>query len=242
MNKLMMGKLPKKEDSRNLKFAKYLSGTLPAIPKQYIGYKILTKWGMMLNDKIGDCTIAGAGHLINAWTSGKTIPPDYIIQKVYSDISGYDPTTGNKDDGCVELDVLNYWHKTGINGDTIGAFAEVNIKKEADIKAALYLFNGLYIGVNLPSSAEYQFQKGEPWKVVKGAQIVGGHCIVLVAYDETYYYAVTWGDIVKIEKAWLKKYMDEAYAIISQDYIQGGKTLQGYNIPALTTDMRLISK
>ena len=238
---LKLGKLPKKKDKRNLKFAKYLTGTLPVIPTKVDYTAGITAWGMMLNDKLGDCTIASEGHLILAWTGGKTIVPDSVIGSVYSRNSGYDPKTGKNDNGCVELDVLNDWHKNGVGDDKIVAFTEVNIKREAEIKAAIYLFNGIYIGVALPRSAEEQFNTGKPWTVVKGSQIIGGHSVIIVGYDDQYYFIVSWGRIVKAERAWLKKYMDEAYAIISNDYFIGNKTAEGYDLEALNADLQLIS-
>jgi hypothetical protein len=239
---LKLGKLPKRNDPRTLMFARYLNvANLPIIPKSVDYSAGITDWGMMLNDKIGDCAIAGPGHLIEAWTVGAKIIPDSEILKTYSAISGYDPLTGRNDSGCVLLDVLNFWRNKGIMDDKIGAFAEVDIKDENDIKAAIYLFNGLNIGVAIPESAEQQFSKGQPWKVVKNSNIVGGHCIILVGFDSKYYYAVTWGKVVKIEKAWLKKYMDEAWAIISQDYIFNGKTKQGFLSDQLIEDLKLIA-
>ncbi len=241
MKRYRLGKLPKKYDSRNLQFAKYLKlAVLPPIPTKIDYSDGITGWGMMLNDKIGDCTIAAVGHLIEAWSGGKTIVPDLTIQNVYSAISGYDPVTGKNDNGCAELDVLNYWYTTGVNGDKIGAFAEVNINNPVDINTALYLFNGLYIGVNLPASAEQEFENNQPWVVVNGSPIEGGHAIIIVGYDQTYYYAVTWGAIVAIDPTWISTYMDEAYAIISNDYIVGTKTLEGFDIAALTADLNLI--
>ena len=236
-----LGKHPKKQDSRNLQFSKYIKTTvLPPVPAVVDYSDKITQWGMMLNDRIGDCTIAAAGHLIEEWTDGKTIVPDSTITSVYSFISGYDPVTGKNDNGCAELDVLNYWHNNGINNDKIGAFTEVDIKKPVDIKTALYLFNGLYIGVNLPESAQNEFQENLPWTVVQGSPIEGGHAIILTGFDSKYFHAVTWGALVSIEPAWLSKYMDEAYAIISNDYFSGAKTLEGFDIASLMSDLNLI--
>ena len=236
-----LGKLPKKSDSRNLQFSKYLkAGVLPHVPSTVDYSDKISQWGMMLNDTIGDCTIAAAGHLIEAWSDGKIIVPDPTIQSVYSAISGYDPVTGKNDNGCAELDVLNYWHNTGINNDKIGAFTEVDIKNTTDIKTALYLFNGLYIGVSLPESAPDEFHENVPWTIVPGSPVEGGHAIILVGFDRHYFYAVTWGAIVSIVPAWLTKYMDEAYAIISNDYFTGAKTAEGFDIASLTNDLKLI--
>ena len=71
----------------------------------------------MGNDKIGDCTCAAAGHLIMEWTSlaqpKMFTPTDPQIVAAYSAITGYNPKTGANDNGAAELDVLNYWRKTG---------------------------------------------------------------------------------------------------------------------------------
>jgi hypothetical protein len=95
--------------------------------------------------------------------------------------------------------------------------------------------------VALPESAENQFRQNKPWKIVKGSQIMGGHCIILIGYDSKYYYAVTWGQVVKIERTWLFKYMDEAYPIISKDYLLNDKTVAGFNMTQLQQDLKLIA-
>jgi hypothetical protein len=241
MIKYKLGKLPKKEDKRNLPFGKYLKSDIAPAPLTADYSYGLKNWGMMLNDSIGDCTIAAAGHEIESWTQGKEIVPDSIIQKVYSDISGYDPSNGNNDNGCCELDVLNYWNKKEINGDKIGAFSEIDLTKPDQIKQGLYLFNGLYIGIQCPDSAQKQFENNEVWTVVPGATIEGGHAIILVGFDEKYFYGVSWGSLITIDPEFITTYMDEAYAIIDKDYLTGDKTAEGFDIETLVADIKAIS-
>ena len=57
----LMGKLPKKEDRRNLQLSKYLI-ELPEPPEEHDQTKGQENWGMMANDRAGDCTCAAAGH------------------------------------------------------------------------------------------------------------------------------------------------------------------------------------
>jgi len=242
---LYTGKQTPRIDKRTLKLAKYVSIHLE-YPEKVDYSSGIQEWGMMLNDKIGCCTIAGPAHLIMSWTCGKVIIPDEEILKTYQWFTYYDPISGRNDTGCNMLDVHNYWNNIGIAGRKSGAYASVGMN-EADIKTALYLFNGLNIGVALPDSAETQFMQGKPWKIVKHAQLSGGHCIALVPiYDTKYYYGVTWGKLVQIEKTWLEKYMmdnreGEAYAVISEDYITGGKTKQGFDMDTLINDLKLIA-
>ena len=243
MNNLKLGKLPKKEDSRNLKFAKYFTGTLPPIPMPIDHSEGITDWGMMLNNSIGDCAIAGPAHMIKAWcakTTGYT-PTDAEVLKAYSDISGYNPKTGSNDNGCAMLDVMKYLKNTGIGGHKIGAFVEVDIKNMQEILAGLYLFHGLDAGYQLPESAMKQFQNNQPFTIEKRAKIAGGHCMPILKADNNWFYPITWAKEVEANYAWIIKYMDECYVVISQDYFNGTKTAEGFDFATLTTDLALVS-
>jgi hypothetical protein len=73
-----LGKHPVRHDPRTLLMAKYvLPGLPPPPPTQDWGSKVGANWGMMGNDKIGDCTCAAAGHLVMDWTAntGKEVAP-----------------------------------------------------------------------------------------------------------------------------------------------------------------------
>ena len=60
---MKLGKLAPVHDPRTLMLANYLTpDTLPAVPAKYYYAKNIkaSAWGMMNNDKIGDCTCAAA--------------------------------------------------------------------------------------------------------------------------------------------------------------------------------------
>ncbi|MGZ4001578.1 MAG: hypothetical protein ACXVIY_13145, partial [Mucilaginibacter sp.] len=63
---MKLGKSAPIHDPRTLLLANYIKTGLPPAPVQYTYASNIgpTKWGMMDNDKIGDCTCAAAGHLI----------------------------------------------------------------------------------------------------------------------------------------------------------------------------------
>jgi hypothetical protein len=243
MNKYKYGKNPKRHDNRTAQFKDFKTIDL-VLPTTIDHTEGIVDWGMMLNDQIGDCAIAAPGHAIMEWTkpTQEVVPTDEQILEAYSEISGYNPKTGANDNGCNMLDVLNHWRNTGIAGHKIGAFVEVDIKNVNEIREALYLFHGIYVGVNLPDSAMKQFEENVPWTVVKRSKIDGGHAILLVFSDANLYKFVTWGKTQPANLAWVLKYMDEAYAIISQDYFNGTKTAEGYDIPALTAYLKQVTK
>jgi hypothetical protein len=93
-----LGCKAKKIDSRTLKMAKYLASGLPPAPPSVDWTKSITVWGMMLNDQLGCCTIAGLGHAIQTWVSNASMPnadtlnvTDAEILKGYEDFDEYNP-------------------------------------------------------------------------------------------------------------------------------------------------------
>lgn len=247
--KLKLGKQAARHDPRTLLLASYLTPALPAPPPKLDLTKKVKSWGMMDNDQIGDCTCAAAGHLIMEWTANAATkmvtPTDQQIVAAYSAITGYNPITGANDNGAVEIDVLNYWRQTGIAGDKIGAYVALEPANHAHIMDAVYIFEGCYIGLQLPLSAQSQVKNHQPWSVPPGGATGsgakgswGGHAVPVVAYDSRGVTVVTWGALQQMTWSFWEAYCEEAYAIISTDYLTGEqKTPQGFNLEQLQADL-----
>jgi hypothetical protein len=202
-------------------------------------------WGMMANDHLGDCTIATAGHLLLSWpacTAGQ--PPaiaDDAIVAAYSAVSGYDPATEANDNGCVVVDVLEYWRTTGIAGNKIGGYVRVDPANWTHVEQAIHLFGGLYLGVNLPRAAQDQTEQGSTWTVpgVWSGWILGGHAVPVVAYSPQYLWCVTWGQLQAMTWDWFTRYTEEAYAIVDAAWIgPDGKAPSGLDFSTLTADLQ----
>src|SRR5215469_3634016 len=75
---MKLGRKAIKTDSRTLALGNYLTPTLPPPPPAKDWTCGISDWGVMLNDKLGDCTIAGVGHAIQVWSAclGKEITVD----------------------------------------------------------------------------------------------------------------------------------------------------------------------
>ena len=258
-----LGKKAPRFDKRTLKLEHYLQSTkLPPTPASLSWSGAFTNWGMMKNDSVGDCTCAGAGHAIQIWTYnanyGQAVTiPDAEVLKAYTAITaeenngqGYNPQTGANDNGCVEIDVLNYWRQTGIGGHKIDAYAFVNPFHPQMIREAIMLFGGVYIGLSLPITAQDQIDQGVPWSVPRTGPTGnaapgswGGHCVFIDSYDPKYLTCVTWGALQKMTWNFWYCYCDEAYAIISKDFIeQSGKSPSGFDMAALTADLTAVTK
>jgi len=248
--KLKLGKQAARYDPRTLLLASYITPALPVPPATCdLAQKVGGSWGMMANDQIGDCTCAAAGHLIMEWTAnaGKKMvtPTDKQIIAAYSAITGYNPTTGANDNGANEIDVLNYWRQTGIAGDQIGAYVALEPANHTHIMDSVYIFEGCYIGLQLPISAQSQVQNHQPWSVPPGGATGdgkpgswGGHAVPVVAYDTRGVTVVTWGALQTMTWSFWETYCEEAYAILSSDYLTGEQTSpQGFNMQQLQTDL-----
>ena len=91
---------------------------------------------------------------------------------------------------------------------------------------AVYIFEGCYIGLQLPVSAQGQKNLGGPaardFRTGR-ARFLGGHAVPVVSYDAQGLTVVTWGQLLRMTWPFWEAYCDEAYAIISSDYLNKTK-------------------
>lgn len=201
----------------------YSVGKLPAPPAsvEYGGSIQPTGWGELGNADVGDCTMAGAAHLLMAFDA--EVAEKDAIPSEQQVVNEYFRLSGGVDSGLNETDVLTTWHRSGLwGGQKIAGFAPVEPKNITELHQAIALYGGAYLGIACPDSAQEQFREGKPWTVVPGAKIEGGHCIVAVGYDATSVHCVTWGAEIEVTYPFLAKYMDEAWAVLSHQYVEAG--------------------
>lgn len=242
-----LGKLPPRHDPRTLQLSKYLDvSKLPPPPPAVDYAAAIDDWPMMKNDTVGDCTCATAGHMIEQWTTYAQkpfTPDDGAIIGAYSAITGYDPVTGLNDNGAVILDVLNYWRRRGIARHQILAYVGLEPGNHIELKDAVAIFGSCYLGLALPISAQHQ----AVWAVPPGGRIGtgapgswGGHAVPVVAYDIRGLTVVTWGELKRMTWTFLDAYCDEAYAVLSNDWINTMTkvAVNHLNLAALREDLR----
>jgi hypothetical protein len=244
-SQMRLGRKAIKTDSRTLMMANYLKPTLQPPPPAVDWTKGITSWGMMLNDTLGCCTIAGAAHAVQVWsanTGGEVTVPDPTILSYYEQWDGYVPGQPNTDSGGVELDVLNNWQKNGFADRKLLAFADPKPSNLVEIKQSIHMFGGVYIGVALPNTA----QKQDVWDVVKtgGADAKpgswGGHCVFVPKYDEHGFTCITWGALKTMTLAFWEKYCDEAHTLLSEVWITAKGSPAGFDQAQLQADLNTI--
>jgi hypothetical protein len=191
----------------------------------------------------GDCAWAGPAHEImeSAKNSSRTVPPFTCLNILnqyaeYLGLADAAALTASNDQGSDVRDVLTWRQQKGLldtegNVYKIGAFVSLELGNFQNLYEALYLFENVGIGINFPESAMDQFNAGQEWTVVNGAQIEGGHYIPLVGHpSSSVWTVVTWAQRQTVSQAFLAKYVDEAWAYIDAErYNQvTGKTLQNF--------------
>jgi len=108
------------------------------------------------------------------------------------------------------------------------------------VQEAVSLFGGLSLGLNMPLSA--QAQTGHTWEVVPGPDSVpgswSGHCVLVCGYTATTVYVVTWGAIQAVTWEFLATYGDEAYVMLSADWMKAsGRSPSGFAWAKLQADL-----
>ena len=198
----------------------YSNGPLPAPPAEVNYYD-----GLSLpidgNDTYGDCVAAGMAHCVAVWDS--EVKENLHVPDQKEVVDTYFTLTGGIDSGLNESSVLTTWTKNELMGHTIAAFAPVSCTSVAEIHQSVAFYGACMFGIQCPDSAQQQFAANEPWTVVPGAQVEGGHCIVAVGYDQRYVYCATWGGIAPVSYPFLSKYLDEAWAVIPDAFVKAGK-------------------
>jgi len=241
-----LGKLPVRTDVRTLRLPRYVDLTkLPPPPDTLDLTQSVREWPMYANDRIGDCTTAAAGHMIEAWTaasSGRAVEiTERSVLTAFDAVKVVDPRTG--EEGAVELDVLRYWRKVGIGDHRIGAYTSVPIHDPTLVRTGAWIFGGLYIGLSLPLSA--QTQAVWDWTgTLSGDSLPGswgGHAVDVVRYDAEGLTVVTWGRLQTMTWSFWDRYCDESYCIIATDFLRGDVAPNGFDLATLNADLALVS-
>jgi hypothetical protein len=245
MSPLRFGKHPPRVDYRTLLFKDYLTPLLPPPPASYdvlpVVYNNLNindpaqLFPIDSNDSLSDCTIAAVAHAItvyNGLISKNNIWDNQDVVKLY-----YQLTKG-VDSGLVELDVLNYWQSNLINGDQILAFTSIQLSNHQNIKQAIKLFGGVYVGFRVQQNCIQDFDNKQPW--TPGPLTNDGHAVFATGYDENGVTVLTWGSTQQGTWDWWDACVDEAYAILPPEANNPGYA-PGYDIAQLKADLDAVA-
>jgi hypothetical protein len=211
----------------------YLMRTLPPPPAScdYSPKASTALAEMYLNNQLGDCVIAGIGHVVGVLTgnAGKAfLYNNAEIVALYSAIGGYVPGNPSTDRGCDEQTALNYWQRNGApkGSHQIAGWMSVNGADPTEYRTALWLFENLYFGLELPDKwlDPEPNASGFTWDVAGPPNPQNGHCVVGAGYSPKGVKIATWGMLGTLTDAAIAKYATkvgegELYTVVSHDSI-----------------------
>jgi len=214
-----------------LKLSDYIRSELAnppaAISRPHPGFQ----WGMLANDKIGDCVIAMMLHSIEDFHLDAGAPPpaftDADAITIYSAITGYNPNDPSSDRGTDESAAMLHWEHPGLqttdNGThTIVATVAVDPSNLNECRIAIDEFVDLQIGIALPITAQGQTE----WTVVGDGKTGnsapgswGGHGIPYREYDAETFKCVTWGAELLLTVPFHQDYAQEGHVVVTQEML-----------------------
>lgn len=188
-----------------------------------------------LNDQLGDCVIAGGYHVVGVETGNAGnlfTATDKQLTADYSAIGGYVPGEPNTDNGCDEVTALNYWTENGFaDGTKLLGWLAVDPGNKQEVTAAMYLFENLYFGIELPDKwiNPMPDTSGFTWNVAGSPDPQNGHCVVGVGYNSNGVTIDTWGLLGTLTWNAITKYCSKKsggslYVMLTPDQLQIGQT------------------
>lgn len=190
-----------------------------------------------------NCVIACMAHLGGVFlgnAGGKLYLTSAQIIDLYSAIGGYIPGDPNTDQGADIQTALNYWVKSGLLPTNkpphkIKAWMAVDPTNIQEMQTAIWLFENLVFGVNLPDAWVNPFpsSNGFVWDVAGAPDNSNGHCICGVGFGSTGYShkgieIATWGMLGNLTYEAIAKYLvhsagGELYTVLSQEILDKAK-------------------
>jgi hypothetical protein len=231
---------------------KYLGANLPTAPDSfnYFDSSAAAQSDILGNSTLGDCTAAGACHIVESVTAAAGAPA--LLQtadaiKFYSLSTGYDPNNPASDQGGDEVVCCSTWRDKGLDGNgghAIVGWLAIDPTNAALVKSCCYVFGGtLYFGIELdsswPSSVQgngYVWSGGTP-------NPSDGHCVVGGGADDTGVKINSWGFIGTITYPTIAQYCADSaggnlFVILTKDILNQAqqKAPDGFDWPTLLAD------
>lgn len=230
----------------------YVAGSLPKPPPS-VAVPVVPNpgsagggglWGMDGNDSKGNCGIAGLNHGFRA-DAALVKAKGYVPATAAQCLSYYATYDHNQDVGVVLSAYLTYVQKNKFYGSTIEGFAPVGYSDIPTLQFCIANYGFAYVGINV-TDAMMQACEGATWQpwtqAMLSSPLDGGHCVILVGYDDEFLYCVTWGGVQKITYGAWHGMSDEAWAVITGTQVAANGDGRGVNLAALKSDISKLSK
>jgi len=183
---------------------------------------------MYMNDQEGCCVFSSKGHMFGVLTANDDDSPGVAVATDQEIHTQYRSVCGPGDNGCNIEAVFDYLKRDGMlmNGvrHKIDEYVPIDHTNKDLVKAAIYAFGNLTLGINLPNA----WLNAAIWDTTS-TRIVGGHDVQSVGYSELPQvvgytaagvkisswgrtYIITWAAFLS------NRWIDEAYVCLAPDW------------------------
>lgn len=163
-----------------------LKSILKAVPEHPLSVDYLANlsgWKLLGNNKYGDClavTWANSRRFISAMLGTEYYP---TLEQVLAVYETQNPRFPADDNGMDVQTLLEYLNKNpGPDGVKLPAFASVDVNNLEEVRAALYIFGELWLGIEVQNANQQDFADGVPWDYHPGDPVEGGHAVLAGGY------------------------------------------------------------
>jgi len=258
-----IGVIARPQSVKTVKLSQYIDLSTIPVPPAEVNWEIaaFNSMQMFMNDKIGDCAVAGFLHHKELVVQAAKMDVDYddsFALKLYQEGTaaenngkGYDPTQGDgesnpTDSGLVLVQFLEYLRSQNL----ILAHAEVDLTNDKEVQAARYLFGGIYRSFALPSfvqNFDYSWYIPNPALDLGNRAIGswGNHCVNDKAHFADGSIQITsWGTSINVEKEFVDMYQAEGHIIIYNESATAFNNFSKSNLALndLITDLNTLAK
>jgi hypothetical protein len=210
---------------------------------------------MYMNDSLGCCVISAKQHKVRLWdvegTGSDTVTfSDTTTVKNYTTFGNYQPGNPDSDQGCDmvtaahlelthgTLDDAGKRHKPGI-------VLQLQPGNWEQLLYAIYLFDGVELGVLVTPGMQEAFANQQPWDLPQFnlAYVEGGHCVLATNRSGGLPEVISWGEPQPLTKALYTApgFNTVTLCYASREKLRNGKDLEGLSWSDMRSDITKVS-
>jgi hypothetical protein len=233
---LRLGRRPA-SDKPTLKASAFLrvAAALPTVPDT-VDHLSGVEYGLYENQRFGTCgptSLANLVRMVSTKFGAPRVPSWEDVKTLYKRQNpGFDENKpgGGEDNGVEMKQMLTDAVKHGFGDTQVLGFAEVDVKDPEEIEAAVAIFGGVLLGLDLHQAQSDQLASGV-WDYVSDSPEWGGHAVLEGAYeadeDED---VITWAQRCAMTRAFVQNQRSEAYVVILRDHLGSEQFLAGFDL------------
>jgi hypothetical protein len=184
------------------------------------------------------------------------VEADHDAIRLYRMVGNYDPHaappghSNPTDRGVYEQKVLRFLCESGapVGGDSdqrdwLLRHYQLDARNLDDLRYAIWQCGVAYVAAHCPTSwREIDYAHLDTWDAIAPEQDppqeANGHALVLVAYGDYGFKAISWGRLYTLTPAFIQAYVAEAHAIVDRGWLDTtGHTPVGLSLEQLEAEM-----